>query len=103
MIITASEGAELHLADLKTRSADFDPMTRPLFLSGTLVSAVWYARPLATIGARIAGSVTYRWLASGRLLNTQLTSVALEGHTPALGKNVSSTSEVTGDCRTFSE
>jgi len=44
MIITASEGAELHLADLKTRSADFDPMTRPLFLSGTLVPAVWYAR-----------------------------------------------------------
>jgi AtzE family amidohydrolase len=44
MIITASEGAELHLADLKTRSADFDPMTRPLFLSGTLVPAAWYAR-----------------------------------------------------------
>jgi AtzE family amidohydrolase len=44
MIITASEGAELHLADLKTRAADFDPMTRPLFLSGTVVPAVWYVR-----------------------------------------------------------
>jgi AtzE family amidohydrolase len=44
MIITASEGAELHLVDLKTRSADFDPMTRPLFLSGTLVPATWYVR-----------------------------------------------------------
>jgi Asp-tRNA(Asn)/Glu-tRNA(Gln) amidotransferase A subunit family amidase len=44
MIITASEGAELHLADLKTRAADFDPMTRPLFLSGTVVPAAWYVR-----------------------------------------------------------
>jgi AtzE family amidohydrolase len=44
MIITASEGGELHLADLKARSASFDPMTRPLFLSGTVVPAVWYVR-----------------------------------------------------------
>ena len=44
MIITAGEGAESHLADLKTRAADFDPMTRPLFLSGTVVPAAWYMR-----------------------------------------------------------
>jgi AtzE family amidohydrolase len=44
MIITASEGSELHLADLKTRATSFDPMTRPLFLSGTLLPAVWYVR-----------------------------------------------------------
>jgi AtzE family amidohydrolase len=44
MIITASEGAELHLADLKARSAGLDPMTRPLFLSGALVPAAWYVR-----------------------------------------------------------
>jgi AtzE family amidohydrolase len=44
MIMTATEGGELHLADLKTRSAEFDPMTRPLFLSGTLLPAAWYAR-----------------------------------------------------------
>jgi AtzE family amidohydrolase len=44
MIITASEGGELHLADLKDSAASFDPMTRPLFLSGTLVPAAWYVR-----------------------------------------------------------
>jgi AtzE family amidohydrolase len=44
MIITASEGGELHLADLRARAADFDPMTRPLFLSGTVVPAAWYVR-----------------------------------------------------------
>ena len=44
MIITASEGSELHLADLKTRATSFDPMTRPLFLSGTLLPAIWYVR-----------------------------------------------------------
>ena len=44
MIITASEGGELHLADLKSRAASFDPMTRSLFLSGTLVPAAWYVR-----------------------------------------------------------
>jgi len=44
MIITASEGGELHLADLKARAADFDPMTRPLFMSGTVVPAAWYVR-----------------------------------------------------------
>ncbi|SHJ83411.1 amidase/aspartyl-tRNA(Asn)/glutamyl-tRNA(Gln) amidotransferase subunit A [Bradyrhizobium lablabi] len=44
MVITASEGGELHLADLKARADSFDPMTRPLFLSGTLVPAAWYVR-----------------------------------------------------------
>jgi AtzE family amidohydrolase len=44
MIITASEGGELHLADLKARADSFDPMTRPLFLSGTVVPAAWYVR-----------------------------------------------------------
>jgi 1-carboxybiuret hydrolase len=42
MIITSVEGAELHLADLITRAADFDPMTRARFLAGALVPAPWY-------------------------------------------------------------
>ena len=41
-VITASEGANLHLADLKARAADFDPMTRDRFLSGALIPASWY-------------------------------------------------------------
>lgn len=42
MIITSVEGAELHLADLTTRAADFDPMTRSRFLAGALVPSPWY-------------------------------------------------------------
>jgi AtzE family amidohydrolase len=41
-VITASEGANLHLADLKKRAADFDPMTRDRLLAGALVPAAWY-------------------------------------------------------------
>jgi AtzE family amidohydrolase len=40
-VITAAEGANLHLADLKSRAADFDPMTRDRFLAGALVPAAW--------------------------------------------------------------
>jgi len=40
-IITASEGANLHFADLKARAGDFDPMTRDRFLAGALVPANW--------------------------------------------------------------
>jgi AtzE family amidohydrolase len=40
-VITASEGANLHFADLKTRAGDFDPMTRDRFLAGALIPANW--------------------------------------------------------------
>jgi Asp-tRNA(Asn)/Glu-tRNA(Gln) amidotransferase A subunit family amidase len=40
-LITAAEGANLHLADLKTRAADFDPVTRDRFLAGALLPAAW--------------------------------------------------------------
>ncbi len=40
-VITASEGANLHFADLKARAGDFDPMTRDRFLAGALVPATW--------------------------------------------------------------
>jgi AtzE family amidohydrolase len=41
-VITSAEGANLHLADLKTRSGDFDVATRDRFLAGALVPAAWY-------------------------------------------------------------
>jgi AtzE family amidohydrolase len=44
MIITASEGASLHMEDLKSRPMDFDPMTRDRFLAGALVPAELYVR-----------------------------------------------------------
>jgi amidase/aspartyl-tRNA(Asn)/glutamyl-tRNA(Gln) amidotransferase subunit A len=40
-IITNAEGAALHLADLKRRADDFDPLTRDRFLAGALLPAAW--------------------------------------------------------------
>jgi AtzE family amidohydrolase len=41
-VITACEGASLHLADLRSRPQDFDPATRDRFLAGALMPASWY-------------------------------------------------------------
>jgi AtzE family amidohydrolase len=41
-VITASEGGNLHLPDLKQRAGDFDPLTRDRFLAGALTPAAWY-------------------------------------------------------------
>ncbi|OCQ97244.1 amidase [Oscillatoriales cyanobacterium USR001] len=41
-MITASEGANLHLASLRSRPQDFDPATRDRFLAGALIPASWY-------------------------------------------------------------
>jgi len=43
-VISASEGADLHFADLKSRAQDFDPMTRDRFLAGALIPAGWVLR-----------------------------------------------------------
>ncbi len=42
MVITATEGAHLHLDDLRRRPGDFDPMTRDRFLAGALAPARAY-------------------------------------------------------------
>ena len=44
MIVTAAEGSALHLHDLRTRPADFDPMTRDRFIAGALVPGEAYVR-----------------------------------------------------------
>ncbi|HEY9666932.1 MAG TPA: AtzE family amidohydrolase [Coleofasciculaceae cyanobacterium] len=41
-IITASEGANLHFTNLRSRPQDFDPATRDRFLAGALIPAHWY-------------------------------------------------------------
>jgi AtzE family amidohydrolase len=41
-IITASEGAQLHLPNLRQRLADFDPVVQDRFLAGALMPASWY-------------------------------------------------------------
>ena len=41
-IITAAEGANLHMDSLRSRPFDFDPATRDRFLAGALIPATWY-------------------------------------------------------------
>jgi aspartyl-tRNA(Asn)/glutamyl-tRNA(Gln) amidotransferase subunit A len=41
-VITACEGANLHLDNLRSRPDDFDPATRDRFLAGALIPANWY-------------------------------------------------------------
>ncbi len=40
-LITNAEGAALHLDDLRSRAADFEPLSRERFLAGALLPAVW--------------------------------------------------------------
>jgi 1-carboxybiuret hydrolase len=40
-VISNAEGATLHLEDLKTRAADFEPLSRDRFLAGALLPAAW--------------------------------------------------------------
>ena len=41
-VITACEGANLHLNELRSRPQDFDPATRDRFLAGALIPSSWY-------------------------------------------------------------
>jgi len=43
-VITAMEGAQLHLERLKTRPQDFDPDTRERFMAGALLPGIWYVK-----------------------------------------------------------
>ena len=43
-IVTNSEGGALHLPNLRTRAADFEPLSRDRFLAGALLPAAWVAR-----------------------------------------------------------
>jgi len=43
-VITACEGSNLHLPDLRTRPHDFDPLIIERFLAGALLPATWYTR-----------------------------------------------------------
>ena len=43
-LISNSEGAALHLPDLRQRPHDFEPLSRDRFLAGALLPAAWVAR-----------------------------------------------------------
>ncbi|MFM9883238.1 MAG: AtzE family amidohydrolase [Burkholderiales bacterium] len=41
VVITAAEGANLHLPNIKTRLEEFDPVIRDRFLAGALIPSMW--------------------------------------------------------------
>ena len=43
-VITASEGSQLHLADLRKRPDDFEPLIRDRFMANALTPAAWYVQ-----------------------------------------------------------
>ncbi|MEC4985076.1 MAG: AtzE family amidohydrolase [Oscillatoria sp. PMC 1068.18] len=43
-LITAVEGANLHLDNLRSRPSDFDPATRDRFIAGAMIPANWYVQ-----------------------------------------------------------
>ena len=43
-LITAAEGGALHLADLRLRAAEFEPLSRDRLLAGALAPAAWVNR-----------------------------------------------------------
>ena len=43
-IVTAAEGGSLHLADLRERANDFEPLSVERFMAGALMPAHWYLR-----------------------------------------------------------
>ncbi|MDB5728646.1 MAG: atzE [Noviherbaspirillum sp.] len=43
-VMTAVEGANLHLHDLRTRAQDFEPLSRDRLLAGALIPASWYTQ-----------------------------------------------------------
>jgi aspartyl-tRNA(Asn)/glutamyl-tRNA(Gln) amidotransferase subunit A len=43
-VITAMEGAQLHLSRLRTRPQDFDPDTRERLMAGALLPGSWYVK-----------------------------------------------------------
>lgn len=43
-VITAIEGAQLHLPRLRTRAQDYDPDTRERFMAGALLPGSWYVK-----------------------------------------------------------
>ena len=43
-VITATEGSQLHLANLKSRPHDFEPLIRDRFIANALTPAAWYVQ-----------------------------------------------------------
>jgi AtzE family amidohydrolase len=59
-VITSSEGGALHLAGLRERYADYEPLSRDRFIAGSLMPAAWYNRA-QRVRARYARAVAERF------------------------------------------
>ena len=62
-LITNAEAGALHLDNLRTRAADFEPLSRDRFLAGALIPAAWVARAQRVRGryARAAADLLARY------------------------------------------
>ncbi len=62
-LVTASEGAAVHLADLRARADEFDPLVRDRLLAGALIPAQWVhrAQKIRREIARRAGALFARF------------------------------------------
>ena len=67
-LITAAEGGQLHLPNLRTRAQDFDPATRDRLLAGALLPAAWYlqAQRFRVVVPRTGGGGVCRDGGTGR-------------------------------------
>jgi aspartyl-tRNA(Asn)/glutamyl-tRNA(Gln) amidotransferase subunit A len=95
-VITASEGAALHLERLRTRAADFDPAVRDRLIAGALIPAPlvvrahkfrrWYAARVQDLFGRIDVLLAPATPMSAPLLGQQ--SFALDGKDVPLRPNI---------------
>jgi len=62
-LITASEGAQTHLPDLRTRMDEFEPLTRDRLLAGALIPAQWvlHAQRLRSVFRAQAAALFAEW------------------------------------------
>jgi 1-carboxybiuret hydrolase len=62
-LITSAEGAQMHIADLRTRADEFDPMVRDRMLAGLMVPAQWvlHAQRMRSIFRARAAALFADW------------------------------------------
>ncbi len=62
-IITAAEGAQMHLADLRAMAQDFEPLTRDRLLAGAMIPAQWllHAQRIRTMFRAQLAAVFQDW------------------------------------------
>jgi len=62
-IITAAEGAQMHLADLRAMAQDFEPLTRDRLLAGAMIPAQWllHAQRIRTVFRAQLAAVFQDW------------------------------------------